>query len=63
MALRHITIRDMEYPELPTSAEWCAEFFAGKAASQASAHYSVDSNSIAQSVRDRDVAWHAPDAT
>ena len=57
-----ITIHDMEYPELPTSAEWCAQFFAGSAAPRASAHYSVDSNSIVQSVRDRDVAWHAPGA-
>ena len=57
-----IVIHDMEYPEVPTGAEWCAQFFAGSNAPRASTHYSVDSNSVVQSVRDRDVAWHAPGA-
>ena len=57
-----VVIHDMEYPESPSGAEWCAEFFAGPSAPKASAHYSVDSNSVIQSVRDRDVAWHAPGA-
>lgn len=57
-----IIIHDMEYPETPTSAEWCAQFFAGPHAPHASAHYSIDRDSIVQSVRDEDVAWHAPGA-
>ena len=58
-----ITIHDMEYPETPAAAEWCAMFFAGvggMTAPKASCHYAVDSDSIVQSARDRDVAWHAP---
>ena len=58
-----VVIHDMEYPEIPTAAEWCAQFFAGQGgmtAPRASAHYSVDSDSVVQSVRERDVAWHAP---
>lgn len=53
---------DMEYPERPTSAEWCAAFFAGPGAPEASAHFEVDSNSVVQSVLEKDVAWHAPGA-
>lgn len=34
-----IVIHDMEYPERPTAAEWCADFFAGPNAPKASAHY------------------------
>lgn len=37
---------------------WCA----GPNAPKASWHYAVDSNSITQSVRERDVAWHAKQA-
>ena len=57
-----IVIHDMEYPETPSGAEWCAGFFAGASAPRASAHYSVDNAAIVQSVRDSDVAWHAPGA-
>ena len=57
-----ITIHDMEYPETPSGAEWCAEFFAGPNAPRASAHYCIDGDSVLQCVRDRDVAWHAPGA-
>lgn len=57
-----IVIHDMEYPETPEGAEWCAEFFAGPSAPKASATYCVDSDSVVQCVRDRDVAWHAPGA-
>lgn len=57
-----IVIHDMEYPERPTAAEWCADFFAGPSAPKASAHYCVDGDSIVQCVRDEDVAWHAPGA-
>lgn len=34
-----VVIHDMEYPEKPNAAEWCADFFAGPAAPKASAHY------------------------
>lgn len=57
-----IVIHDMEYPERPTGAEWCAQYFAGKNAPKASAHYYVDNNSVVQGVWDRDVAWAAPGA-
>jgi len=57
-----IVIHDMEYPERPTGAEWCADFFAGPSAPKASAHYSVDADSVVQSVLDKDVAWHTPGA-
>jgi N-acetyl-anhydromuramyl-L-alanine amidase AmpD len=36
--------------------------FAGAGAPRASAHYSVDSDSTIQMVKDKDVAWHAPGA-
>lgn len=57
-----LVIHDMEYPERPDSAEWCAGFFASSLAPQASAHYCVDSGLVIQCVRDEDVAWHAPGA-
>lgn len=58
-----IVIHTMEYPEKPTGAEWCADFFAGRngmTAPKASAHYCVDQDSVVQCVRDSDIAWHAP---
>jgi N-acetylmuramoyl-L-alanine amidase len=61
-AIDLLVFHDMEYPETPEGAEWCAGFFAAATAPRASCHYSVDSNSIVQSVRDPDVAWHAPGA-
>ena len=57
-----IVVHDMEYPETPEGAEWCAGFFGGTGAPKASAHYCVDNNSVVQCVRDSDVAWHAPGA-
>lgn len=60
-----VVIHDMEYPEKPESAEWCAQFFAGAAgmtAPRASAHFCVDSDSVVQCVRTGDVAWHAMSA-
>ena len=57
-----IVIHDMEYPETPSGAEWCAGFFAGPSAPRASAHYTVDNDTIVQCVSDSDVAWHAPGA-
>lgn len=61
-----IVIHDMQAPETGSSAEDCANFFAtmpGRTQAQgASAHYCVDADSAVQSVRDMDVAWHAPGA-
>lgn len=60
-----IVLHCMEYPETATTAEWCADFFAGRrgmTAPKASAHYCVDADSIVCCVpRDR-IAWHAPGA-
>lgn len=54
-----VTIHTMEAPEGAKTAENVAAWFAGPNAPQASAHYCVDSDSIVQSVRDEDIAWHA----
>lgn len=62
---RLIVIHDMEYPERPTGAEWCADFFAGAngmTAPKASAHFCVDNDSIVQCVKEDDGAWHTPGA-
>jgi N-acetyl-anhydromuramyl-L-alanine amidase AmpD len=62
---RHIdlvVLHTMEYPELPESAEWCANYFAKPGAPEASAHYLVDADSVVQGVKDEDVAWAAPGA-
>lgn len=59
-AITRVVIHDMEYPETPQGAEWCCDFFAGSGAPKASAHYEVDNNSVAQSVRESQRAWHAP---
>jgi hypothetical protein len=55
-----VVLHTMEYPERPTGAEWCANYFAGQNAPQASAHYMVDNDTVVQGVRDEDVAWAAP---
>lgn len=57
--IRVIVIHDMEAPEGPTTAENCQNFFAGPDAG-GSAHYCIDTDSIAQSVREADQAAHAP---
>lgn len=64
-----ICIHSMEAPEGPKTAENVANWFAnqpmngtlinGKPYRGTSAHWNVDSNSIVQSVREQDVAWHA----
>ena len=64
-AINWIVIHTAETGESPTSAEGIAAYFANprdKAGNPviASAHYSVDNNSIVQSVNDRDVAHAAP---
>lgn len=61
-----IVVHDMEYPERPTGAEWCANYFHNQRphnpprVNGSSAHYCIDNNSIVQSVKDKDVAWAAP---
>ena len=56
-----IVVHTMEMDEKDDTAESCAQWFRNPGA-RVSAHYSVDNNSIVQSVRDQDVAWHAPGA-
>ncbi len=57
-----IVIHDMEARETPLTAENVAAWFAGPNAPKASVHYNVDVDTIVQSVRDEDTAWHAPGA-
>ena len=57
-----IVLHSMEAAEASTTAENVASWFAGTGAPKASAHYNVDSDSIVQSVLDKDIAWHAPGA-
>lgn len=59
-AIDLVTIHDMESSEEPNTAENVAAWMAGKTAPIASFHYGVDTNSIVQSVREEDEAWHAP---
>lgn len=54
-----VVIHTMEAPEGAATAENVASWFAGASAPQASAHYNVDTDSVVQSVREEDVAWHA----
>jgi len=61
-----IVLHAMDGAELDTKAETVSLWFAGKdpkqSAPRASFHYAIDSNSIVQSVLEKDVAWHAPGA-
>lgn len=57
-----IVIHTMESPDKPTTAPDVAAWFAGPNAPQASAHYCCDETHVVQTVRDTDVAWHAPGA-
>lgn len=58
--VRWIVIHTMEAAEeYIRTAENVANWFAGADAPKASAHYNVDRDSIVQSVREVDVAWHA----
>ena len=54
-----VVIHTAEAPEGPATAENLAAWSAGSTASQASWHYAVDADSIVQSVREEDIAWHA----
>lgn len=77
-SIRGIVIHDEEYPEKVTSAEDVAAYFhnqpknddSGSSVQRAtvpsggsSAHYTHDSNSTVQCVRDEDTAWDAPPNT
>lgn len=53
-----VVIHTMEIAERDGAAAICARWFASKA-SQVSAHYCVDADETIQSVRERDIAWHA----
>lgn len=57
-----VVVHAMEAAEKPDTAEAVARWFAGPDAPRASVHYCVDANSIVQTVRDVDTAWHAPGA-
>jgi len=57
-----IVIHSAEMAEKPTAAEALAAWAAGSQAPKASWHFSVDNDSIVQSVRLSDIAWHAPGA-
>lgn len=60
--VKWLVTHDMEHPEVPGAAHSVCQWFAGSTAPQASAHYNIDDAEIWQSVRDNDVAWHAPGA-
>lgn len=55
-----IVIHTMEAAEHPGTAENVAAWFAGPNHPRASAHYNIDSDSVVQSVREKDVAHHCP---
>jgi N-acetyl-anhydromuramyl-L-alanine amidase AmpD len=59
--VRVVVIHAMEWTETDTTAEDCAHDFAARpSTNKASAHVCVDSNSIIQCVKDRDIAYAAP---
>jgi hypothetical protein len=58
-AIDVIVIHTIEAPERGDTAESCARYFQ-VTTRDVSAHYCIDSNSIVQCVRDKDVAWAAP---
>lgn len=60
--VRLLAIHTMEYPERPTGAEWCADYFAGPRAPMASTHYCCDNDSVVQGVREADTAYTTPGA-
>lgn len=57
-----IVVHDMEAPERLDTAEAVARYFA-RPSTRASAHWNFDADSKVRSVRDKDVAWHAPGAS
>lgn len=62
LPVNRLVVHDMEYPERPTGAEWCADYFA-QGERIASAHYCCDSDSIVQCVSEAHIAYHAPPNT
>lgn len=56
----YVVIHDMETPEDSRRAENVAAWFAGPTSPKASPHYNCDDDSTVQSVRDQDIAYHAP---
>jgi len=56
-----IVIHTIEGPKNASAAESTGRMFA-TSAREASAHYTVDSDSIVQSVDERNTGWHAPGA-
>jgi N-acetylmuramoyl-L-alanine amidase len=60
LPINRVVFHDMEAPELPTTAEATARYFATGITTPASAHYNVDSDSVVQSVHEEDTAYHAP---
>ena len=56
--IRIIVLHSAENQELPGQAAHLVQWFAGKSAPQASAHYMVDNAKVVQSVDDADIAWH-----
>jgi N-acetyl-anhydromuramyl-L-alanine amidase AmpD len=57
-AIDVVVIHTMEISERANAAESCARWFADPA-SEVSAHYCVDADSVIQCVREDDIAWHA----
>ena len=56
-----IVIHTMETPENTGRAKQVWQWFAGKTAPQASAHYMTDSHDVFQSVKETDTAWAVDD--
>lgn len=54
-----VCIHTAECAETPKAAENVAAYFAGAQAPQASAHYTVDCDSVVQSVEEAAISWHA----
>jgi len=64
-AIDLVVIHTAECPERPTAAEAVASYFTDPRAKDgkpihASAHYTVDNDTITCSVLEKDVAWHTP---
>lgn len=57
--VRWVVIHTAETGEVLNAAENLAQWAAGATAPKASWHYAVDADSITQSVRETDIAWHA----
>lgn len=60
--LRLIVIHTMETPEQQGRARWCAQYFAGPGAPQASAHACIDDQEVVLCLPPSATAWAAPGA-